>query len=77
MSIPEKNPIRRRRESRGLDRDELATEAGIRPEDLLMVEGGGHIVLSLPLATKLARALGRSSPQELIDEYAAWRHSVD
>lgn len=76
MAIP-KNPIQQRRESLGLGRTEFAEKAGMRLENLLMVEGGGNIVLSRPVATKLTRVFGQSSPEELIEEYAAWRRSVE
>jgi len=68
-----KNPILERRETLGLGRSELAEKAGIRVQDLLLVEGGGHIVLSLPLATKLSRALDWATPQVLIEDYRRWK----
>ncbi len=76
MTMP-KNPIQQRRESLGLGRTEFAERAGMRLENLLMVEGGANILLSRPVATKLTRVFEQASPEELIDEYAAWRRSVE
>ena len=70
------NPIRRRREALGIERSALAKKAGIRLENLLMVEGGGHILLSRPLAAKLSQALGDSSATELIEEYDEWKRAA-
>ena len=72
-----KNPIQKKRESLDLGRTEFAEKAGMRLENLLMVEGGANIVLSRLVATKLARVIEQSSPEELIEEYAAWRRSVE
>ncbi len=71
-----KNPIQERRESLGIDRSELAKRIGISMDDLLLVEEGAHIVLSLPLATKLSHALQETTPQELVDEYRRWKRLV-
>ncbi len=69
----QKNPIQARRESLGLDRSQFADRAGISMDDLLLVEEGAHIVLSLPLATKLSHVLQGVKPQELVDEYRKWK----
>jgi len=76
MTMP-RNPIQQRRESLGLGRTEFAEKAEMRLENLLMVEGGANILLSRPVATKLARVFEQSTPEELIEEYAAWRRSVE
>ncbi len=76
MTTP-KNPIQKKRESLDLDRTEFAEKAGMTLENLLMVEGGANILLSRLVATKLARVFEQSSPEELIEEYAAWRRSVE
>ncbi len=76
MTMP-KNPIQKKRESLDLGRTEFAEKAGMRLENLLAVEEGANIVLSRPVATKLARVFEQSSPEELIEEYAAWRRSVE
>jgi len=69
-------PIRKRREALGLDRSELAEKAGMRVEDLVLVESGGHIVLSLPLATKLSHVLDGATPQVLSEDYRRWRKGL-
>lgn len=76
MSIPE-NPIRRRRESLGLDRSEFAERAGIPLENLQLFEEGGHLVLSLPVAIKIHRLLDQASPERLIEEYDTWRRAAE
>ena len=69
----DKNPIQQRRESLEVERSELARRADISVDELALVEEGAHIVLSLPLATKLSQALQGSKPQELVDEYRRWK----
>ena len=76
MTTP-KNPIQKKRESLDLGRAEFAEKAGMTLENLLMVEGGANILLSRLVATKLARVFEQSSPEELIEEYAAWRRLVE
>ena len=72
-----KNPIQERRESLGLETAELAERANMSVDSLVMVERGGNIVLSRLLATKLSQVFDQQSPEELIEEYARWRHSTE